>query len=67
MPPYLTFTTAKVKIKLPSYFFPNSHSCYETNFDEYKDTDPHWVALFCNKKQVIYFDSFGVKHVPKEI
>ena len=25
MPPYLTFTTAKVKIKLPSYFFPNSH------------------------------------------
>ena len=27
MPPYLTFTTAKVKIKLPSYFFPNSHGC----------------------------------------
>ena len=25
MPPYLTLTTAKVKIKLPSYFFPNSH------------------------------------------
>ena len=25
MPPYLTFTTAKVKIKLPSYFFSNSH------------------------------------------
>ena len=25
MPPYLTFTTAKVKIKLPSYFFPNSN------------------------------------------
>ena len=27
MPPYLTFTTAKVKIKLPWYFFPNSHGC----------------------------------------
>ena len=25
MPLYLTFTTAKVKIKLPSYFFPSSH------------------------------------------
>ena len=25
MPPYLSLTTAKVKIKLPSYFFPNSH------------------------------------------
>ena len=28
MPPYLTFTTAKVKIKLPSYFFPNAHGWY---------------------------------------
>ena len=27
MPPHLTFTTAKVKIKLLSYFFPNSHGC----------------------------------------
>ena len=27
MPPYLTFRTAKVKIKLPSYFFPNSRGC----------------------------------------
>ena len=28
MPPYLTFTTAKVKTKLPSYFFPNAHGWY---------------------------------------
>ena len=27
MPPYLTFTTANVKIKLPSYIFSNSHGC----------------------------------------
>ena len=27
MPPYLTFTKAKVKIKLLSYFFPNPHGC----------------------------------------
>ena len=27
MLPYLTFTTAKVKIKLLLYFFPNSHGC----------------------------------------
>ena len=27
MLPYLTFTTAKVKIKLLSHFFPNSHGC----------------------------------------
>ena len=29
MPPYRTFTTAKVKKKLPSYFFPNSHGCWK--------------------------------------
>ena len=28
MPPYLTFTTAEVKIKLPSIFFPNSHGWF---------------------------------------
>ena len=27
MPPYLTFSMAKVKIKLLLYFFPNSHDC----------------------------------------
>ena len=28
MPLYLTFQTAKAKIKLLSYFFPNSHGSY---------------------------------------
>ena len=28
--------------------------------DEYKDSGTHWIASFCNKKQIIYFDSFGV-------
>ena len=40
MLPYLTFTTAKVKIKLPSYFFPNSHAC----------------PLYINKYPVLHFD-----------
>ena len=31
------------------------------------DVGTHWIALFCNKNTVIYFDSFGAKHVPKEI
>ena len=35
--------------------------------DEYKDSGTHWIASFCNKKQIIYFDSFGVEHVSKEI
>ena len=37
------------------------------SLDEYEDTSTHWVALFCNKKQVIYFDSFVVEHVPEKL
>ena len=40
---------------------------YVINFDEHKDTGRHWVALFCKKKGIVYFDSFGVEHIPKEI
>ena len=27
----------------------------------------HWVALFVDKNKCIYFDSFGIEHLPKEI
>ena len=27
----------------------------------------HWIALFFNRNEIVYFDSFGVEHVPKEI
>ena len=27
----------------------------------------HWVSLFVKTNEVIYFDSFGVEHIPKEI
>ena len=37
------------------------------NLDEYKDVDTHSMALFCKKNSSIYFDSFGVEHIPKEM
>ena len=40
---------------------------YVINLDEHADTGTHWIALFCMKDEVIYFDSFGVEHIPKEI
>ena len=40
---------------------------YVVNLDEYSDIGTHWVALYAHNKDVIYFDSFGVEHVPKEI
>ena len=27
----------------------------------------HWVSLFVKANEVIYFDSFGVEHIPKEV
>ena len=40
---------------------------YVINLDEHADTGTHWIALFCVRDEVIYFDSFGVEHIPKEI
>ena len=40
---------------------------YIINLDEYSDIGTHWVALYVQNNDVIYFDSFGVEHIPKEI
>ena len=40
---------------------------YVINLDEYADVGTHWIALFCNKNEIVYFDSFGVENVPEEI
>ena len=40
---------------------------YVVNLDEHADTGTHWIALFCVRDEVIYFDSFGVEHIPIEI
>ena len=40
---------------------------YVINLDEYADVGTHWIALFCNRNETVYFDSFGVEHIPKEI
>ena len=40
---------------------------YVINLDEHADTGTHWIALFCNRNAIAYFDSFGVEHIPEEI
>ena len=30
------------------------------NLDEYADVGTHWIVLFCNRNEIVYFDSFGV-------
>ena len=40
---------------------------YVINLDEFKNTGTHWVSLFVKTNEVIYFDSFGIEYIPKEI
>ena len=40
---------------------------YVINVDEYEDAGTHWIALYVKNKKVVYFDSFVVEHIPKEI
>ena len=40
---------------------------YVINLDEYADVCTHWIDLYVPDIEIIYFDSFGVEHVPKEI
>ena len=40
---------------------------YVINIDEYADVGTYWIALFCKRSEIVYFESFGVEHVPEEI
>ena len=40
---------------------------YVINHNQYKSIGTDSIALYVNAENVTYFDSFGVKHIPKEI
>ena len=40
---------------------------YIINLDEHADVGTHWIALFCKKNEIVYFDSFDVEYIPEEI
>ena len=40
---------------------------YVINLDEYAAVGTHWIALFCKRNEIVYFNSFGVEHVLEEI
>ena len=40
---------------------------YMINLDEYESIGTRWITLYVNAKNVTYFDSFRVEHIPKEI
>ena len=40
---------------------------YLINLDEYKSIGNHWIALYVNDNNVVYFDSFGVEIFQKKL
>ena len=40
---------------------------YVINLDEYENAGTHWVVLFVKTNEAMYFDSFGIEHIPNEI
>ena len=40
---------------------------YVINLDEHAEVGTHWIALFFSRSEIVYFDSFGVQHVPEKI
>ena len=49
------------------YLKKNKNGVYIINLDEHAHVGTYWVALYVKNNEAIYFDSFGVEHVPKEI
>ena len=39
---------------------------YMINLDEYEPIGTHWIALYVNAKNLTFFDSFGVEHIPEK-
>ena len=40
---------------------------YVINLVEYADVGTHWIALFCNTNEIVYFSCVGVEHITEEI
>ena len=60
----LRFNGAYSRNNLPNKI---KKGAYVINLDEYENTGKHWVSLFVKANKVIYFDTFGIEHIPKEI
>ena len=43
------------------------YETYVPNLDKYADVGTHLIALFCKRKEIVYFESCGVEYVPEEI
>ena len=40
---------------------------YVIDLDDKNSKGTHWVSLFTDKNTAVYFDSFGIEYIPKEV
>ena len=40
---------------------------YVINLNEYADVGTHWIALFCYRNEIVYFNNFDVSKEIKKI
>ena len=40
---------------------------YAINLDEFNSIETHWITLYVNVNNIIYFSSFEIEYIPKEI
>ena len=40
---------------------------YVINLDDKKSKGIHWVSFFIARNTAVYFDSFGIKHIPQDV
>ena len=53
----------KIKQQIAIVFY----LAFVTNLDEYDSVGTHWIALYMNANNTVYFDSFRLEHISKEI
>ena len=58
-----TFNGVYSRMNLPKIKF----GAYVIHLYEYESIGDHWITLFVNGNNVIYFDSFGDEYIWKEI
>ena len=40
---------------------------YVINLHEYADVGTNWIASFCSKNEIVFFNIFGIEHVSEDI
>ena len=60
------------KLKLNGVYSTNNfpkikNEAYLINLDEYKSIESHWIALYLNENNIVYFERFRVEHIPDKI